>query len=41
MSTYDIIDITFHSSYPSANLSSLETVSDCLTNQVFYENIIV
>ena len=34
-SAYEIINIMFRSRYLSANLLSLETVSDCWMNQVF------
>ena len=35
MNAYEITNIKFRSRYPSANLPSLEIVSDCWMNQVF------
>ena len=35
MNAYEITNIKFRSRYPSANLPSLEIVSECWMNQVF------
>ena len=40
MSAYEITNIMFHSRYPSANLPSLERVSDCWINQDFMRKLL-